>query len=178
MAAVSGRPWPCFKFVGFAQVPRTEQKIATVDLQKVFEKYYKDRSIQRRARSRRPPDMQKERKDMVDTGKRQEGDWQKLVEKAEDQAISADERAKSKKAAEEKFREVKSTEQTIQEYDRTSRREAAGKGTPAPRRHRQRNSQRHWTPKPKPAVTRWCWTSPAKARTWRRSSFIPPASMI
>jgi len=96
-----------------------EQKIATVDLAKVFEKYYKTvRSTA--ALKQEAADMQKERKDMVDAGKKQEDEWHKLIDKAEDQAVSAEERAKSKKAAEAAFREVKSTEQTIQEYDRAS----------------------------------------------------------
>ena len=102
-----------------AAVPASamEQKIATVDLQKVFEKYYKTvRSTQ--ALKEEAADMQKERADMVAAGKKQESEWQKLIDKAEDQAISAEERAKSKKDAEEKFREVKSAEDDIQKYDR------------------------------------------------------------
>jgi Skp family chaperone for outer membrane proteins len=96
-----------------------EQKIATVDLQKVFEKYYKTvRSTL--ALKQEAADMQKERKDMVDAEQKQEGEWQKLIDKAEDQAVSAEERARSKTAAAEKLREVKSSEQTIQEYDRAS----------------------------------------------------------
>ena len=96
-----------------------DQKIATVDLAKVFEKYYKTiRSTQ--ALKQEAADMQKERKDMVDAEQKQENEWQKLIDKAEDQAVSAEERAKSKTAATEKLREVKSAEQTIQEYDRAS----------------------------------------------------------
>ena len=101
-----------------AGVP-AEQRIATVDLAKVFEKYYKTvRSTQ--ALKQEAADMQKERKDMVDAEQKQEGEWQKLIDKAEDQAVSAEERAKSKTAAAEKLREVKSAGQTIQEYDRAS----------------------------------------------------------
>jgi len=96
-----------------------EQKIATVDLAKVFEKYYKTvRSTL--ALKQEASDMQKERKDMVDAEQKQEEEWQKLIDKAEDQAVSAEERAKSKTAATEKLREVKSAGQTIQEYDRAS----------------------------------------------------------
>jgi Skp family chaperone for outer membrane proteins len=95
------------------------QKIATVDLAKVFEKYYKTiRSSS--AIKQEAADMEKERADMIDAGKKTEVEWHKLIEKSEDQAISAEERAKSKKAAEDKFREIKSAEQNIQEYDRTS----------------------------------------------------------
>jgi len=96
-----------------------EQKIATVDLAKVFEKYYKTvRSTL--ALKQEASDMQKERKDMVDAEQKEESEWQKLIDKAEDQALSPEERARSKTAATEKLREVKSAGQTIQEYDRAS----------------------------------------------------------
>jgi Skp family chaperone for outer membrane proteins len=96
-----------------------EQKIGTVDLQKVFEKYYKTVRSQA-ALKQEASDLQKERTDMVDAGKKVEGEWQKLIDRAEDQAVSADERAKAKKSAEEKLRDLKSSEQAIQEYDRAS----------------------------------------------------------
>jgi outer membrane protein len=96
-----------------------EQRIATVNLQKVFDTYYKTvRSTQ--ALQQEATDMEKEHKSMVDAGKKEEADWQKLIEKAEDQAVSAEERAKSKRAAQDKLNEVKNVEQTIQEYDRAA----------------------------------------------------------
>jgi Skp family chaperone for outer membrane proteins len=96
-----------------------EQKIATVDLSKAFDTYYKTVRLNLGFKQE-AADMQKELKDMVDAEKKQEGEWQKLIDKAEDQAVSAEERAKSKKAAEEKYREVKSDEQTIEEYNRAA----------------------------------------------------------
>jgi Skp family chaperone for outer membrane proteins len=110
-----------FSSMGLPAAPGApaEQKIATVDLQKVFEKYYKTiRSTA--ALKQEAADMQKERKDMVEAEQKQEAEWQKLIDKAEDQAVSAEERAKSKTAAAEKLREVKSATQNIQEYDRAS----------------------------------------------------------
>ncbi len=101
-----------------AGVP-AEQKIATVDLAKVFGTYYKTvRSTL--ALKQEASDMQKERKDLVDAEQKQESDWQKLIDKAEDQAVSAEERDKSKKAAQEKYRDIGSAKQTLQEYDRAS----------------------------------------------------------
>jgi Skp family chaperone for outer membrane proteins len=97
----------------------SDQKIATVDLAKVFDKYYKTLRSQT-ALKQEATDMQKEREDMIEAEKKQEDEWQKLVDKAEDQAVSPEERTKSKKAAEDQFREVKSAEQSIQEYDRAS----------------------------------------------------------
>jgi outer membrane protein len=96
-----------------------DQKIATVDLDKVFNQFYKKQRADLKFKQE-AADMDKERKDMVDAGKKQETEWQSLVDKAEDQAASADERAKSKAAAEDMFREVKASEQAIQEYDRAS----------------------------------------------------------
>ncbi len=96
-----------------------EQKIATVNLTNVFDRYYKTvRSSL--AIKQEASEMEKESKDMVDAGKKEESDWQKLIEKSEDQSLSAEERAKAKKAAEDKFREVKRAEQDIQLYNRTS----------------------------------------------------------
>jgi outer membrane protein len=94
-----------------------DQKIATVDLQKVFEKYYK--TIRSTASLKQEAaEMQKERKEIVDAGRAQQTAWQNLIDKAEDQAASAEERARSKKAAEVKLNDVKSAEQTIQAFDR------------------------------------------------------------
>ena len=96
-----------------------DQKIATVDLAKVFESYYKTvRSTE--ALKQEATDMQKERKDMVDVAQKQEGELQKLIDKEQDQAVSAEERAKSKKAAQDKYRELEVAKQNIQEYNRAS----------------------------------------------------------
>jgi Skp family chaperone for outer membrane proteins len=106
-------------FVWFCSPACADQKIATVNLQKAFDAYYKtvrsNLAFQQEA-----SDMEKERKSMVDAGKKEESDWQKLIEKSEDQAVSAAERAKSKKDAQDKLNEVKTAEQSIQEYDRAA----------------------------------------------------------
>ena len=96
-----------------------DQKIATVNLQKVFDTYYKtvrsNSALQQEA-----ADMEKERKSMIDSEKKAETDWQKLIEKAEDQAVSAEERARSKKEAQQKLTEAKSAGEAIQEFDRAA----------------------------------------------------------
>jgi Skp family chaperone for outer membrane proteins len=112
-----------FGLCSFVQTARAadiaQQKIGVVDLQKVFSSYYKtDRSS--KALKQEAAEMEKERKEIVDAGKKQEDEWQKLIDKAEDQAASADERAKNKKAAEEKFRDVKSAGQDVQRFDQAS----------------------------------------------------------
>jgi len=96
-----------------------EQKIGTVDLQKVFDKYYKTvRS--KMALKQEEDDIRKEGTDMADAYKKSSSEWQKLLEKSDDQSLSAEERAKAKKAAQEKYRELESAKQSLQEYDRMS----------------------------------------------------------
>src|SRR5665213_3119438 len=101
---------------GFA----AETKIGYVDLKKAFDKYYK--TVQSNASLKEEAaDMEREGKDMVENGKKQEDEWKRLMDKANDQSLSAEEREKSKKAAEEKLLNVKNTEQAITEYERVSR---------------------------------------------------------
>lgn len=96
-----------------------EQKIGTIDLAKVFEKYYKtvqsNESLKLEA-----SDMEKERKGMVEAQKKREDDWKVLRDKAQDQAVSAEQREQSKKEAEEKFLDLKSGDEAITEYDRVA----------------------------------------------------------
>ncbi len=81
-----------------------DQKIGTVDLKKVFDKYYK--TIQSTAALKlEAADMEKERTQMMDNAERHEDRMaQTLIDKANDQAVSAEEREKSKKAAEREIR--------------------------------------------------------------------------
>lgn len=112
IAAIVSGPIP-------SQAAPADQKIATVDLEKVFDKFYKTERSNIKFKQE-ASEMEKERNDMVDAEKKQEAEWQKLIDKAEDQAASQEERARNKKAAEDKLNEIKSAEQTIQEYDRAS----------------------------------------------------------
>lgn len=108
----------CSLLLAAGSAAAADQKMAVVDLSKVFDRYYKTiRSTQ--YLKQEATEMQKERSQMVDAGKKTQAEWQKLLDKSEDQAFSAEERGRNKKAAEEKFREVKAMEEQIQEYDRS-----------------------------------------------------------
>ncbi|HZM02284.1 MAG TPA: OmpH family outer membrane protein [Candidatus Saccharimonadales bacterium] len=105
----------CLASAAFA----ADQKIATVDLAKVFAKYYK--TIQSNAALKlEASDMEKERKSMVEAQEKRKEDWRVLRDKAQDQAVSAEQREKSKKEAEEKFLDLKSGDDAINEYDRVA----------------------------------------------------------
>src|SRR5262245_51588320 len=76
-----------------------QQKLATVDMRKVFDNYWKrkegDAAIKDRAAT-----MEKDWKAMVADFQKSKEEYQKLLDSASDQAVSADERAKRKKTAE------------------------------------------------------------------------------
>jgi Skp family chaperone for outer membrane proteins len=96
-----------------------DQKVAIVDLGKVFDRYYK--TIQSTASIKmEAADMGKEQKQMVENAERHKDEWQKLIDKANDQAVSSEERDKSKRAAEQKYVELESDKQSITEFNRAA----------------------------------------------------------
>lgn len=100
-------------------VARAEMKIATVDLRKIFDNYYKTKQADEILK-KETDEVQKDRKDMIDKYKGLESDWKKLIDRANDQAISGDERDKAKQQAEKKLLELRETEQAVGDYDRVA----------------------------------------------------------
>jgi outer membrane protein len=100
-------------------VARAEMKIATVDLRKVFDNYYKTKQADEILK-KEAEEVQKDRKDMVDKYKALEGDWRKLVDRANDQAISSEERDKAKQESDKKMVQLHETEQAVTDYDRVA----------------------------------------------------------
>ena len=89
--------------------PKTavEQKIATVDLNKVFTRYYK--TVQSTAAIRAEAD---------DIEKKHKDEWQALIEKANDQAASAEARDRSTKDAKDKYAELEAEDQALTQFAR------------------------------------------------------------
>ena len=104
----------------FATASQAEVKIGTIDLRKVFDGYYKTRQANANLKDE-ATDLEKERKEMVENFKKGEDDYKKLLDKSNDQAISSDERDKSKQSAEKKLLELKELEQTIGTFERGAR---------------------------------------------------------
>ena len=77
-------------------------KIATVDMKKIFELYWKKKQAEA-ALKERGTDMEKELKNMVDDYKRVKEDYQNLMNTASDQAASPEERDRRKKESEDKL---------------------------------------------------------------------------
>ncbi len=105
---------------------QAQPKIATIDLRKVFDNYYKTKQADALLKDE-ASDLEKQRKGMYDDYKKRQEEFNTLNDKANDQAISADERTKNKQAAEKKYVEVRDTEQSITEFERAARTKLAEK---------------------------------------------------
>src|SRR5689334_5290644 len=98
------RPWALLSLVvpllfGGAPAAQAQAKIATVDLRKIFEGYYKTKQADAQLRDR-GTEAEKQYSSMLEDYKKANEDYKKLVESANDQAVSAEERDKRKKSAE------------------------------------------------------------------------------
>ena len=100
---------------GFAQ-----GRIGTVDLRKLFDGYWKTKQADAALRDR-AADLDKEYKGLRDEYTKSKEDLQKLMTSANDQAVSAEERDKRKKAADTKLKELKDTEETIVQFEKQAR---------------------------------------------------------
>ncbi len=94
-----------------------QTKIATVDLKKLFDNYYKTKLAQA-AIQERAAQLDKDDKSMKDDLKKGGDDYQALLEQANDQALSADERDKRKQSAADKLKELQASKAAIDQYER------------------------------------------------------------
>ncbi|MBM3883468.1 MAG: OmpH family outer membrane protein [Verrucomicrobia bacterium] len=99
---------------------QAQPKIATINLKSVFDGYWKTKQADVTIKDRQG-DYEKERTKMVDDYQRANEEYRKLSDSASDQAVSADERDKRKKAAESKLLEIKEIEQSISQFERQFR---------------------------------------------------------
>jgi Skp family chaperone for outer membrane proteins len=94
-------------------------KFATVDLKKLFEKYYKKQQAQAVIDDKKT-DLEKEIKSMLSEYDKTNGVYQKLLGDAQDPILSAEEREKRKKSAEQAFKQLKELEDAIRKFQRTA----------------------------------------------------------
>ena len=99
---------------------KSELRIATVDLKKVFDDYYKtklaDASIKDEASG-----LEKDMKALADDHDRAVSDYKKAIDEANNQAVSAEEREKRKKEAEGKLIKVNDLRQSLEQFRSTAR---------------------------------------------------------
>jgi outer membrane protein len=99
---------------------QAQTKIATVDLKKIFEGYWKTKQADANLKDR-ALDFDKKRKEMLDEYQKLGEDTKKLMDSANDQAVAVTEREKRKQAAEKKVLELKEIEQNIRQFDSSAR---------------------------------------------------------
>ena len=94
-----------------------QSKIATVDMKKLFNGYYKTKMAQN-AMDKDKNDLRKELKDMADGLEKARADYKQLLGQANDQAVTSDERDKRKASAMEKAKDVNSRQVAFEQYQR------------------------------------------------------------
>jgi len=94
-----------------------QTKIATVDMKKLFDNYWKTKQAQIVIQDR-AAQLDKDDKSMKDDLKKGSDEYEKLLQQANDQAISADERDKRKQAADAKLKQLQDSKAAIDQYER------------------------------------------------------------
>jgi Skp family chaperone for outer membrane proteins len=96
------------------------QRVATIDLRKVFDSYWRTKQADTTLKEQ-AAELEKESKTMVDQFRKNEEKYKKLVDGANDQALSQTERDKRKREAENELLGLRDLEAKIKQYDTTSR---------------------------------------------------------
>src|SRR5437870_4869953 len=94
-----------------------EARVATINLQKVFDKYWKTKQAEALLKTR-ADDMEKEHKNMLQDWKKARDDYQGLQANANDQALSIEEREKRKKSVEDKLKYLRDPEDATVQYEK------------------------------------------------------------
>jgi outer membrane protein len=102
----------CLSVPAFAQ-----SKVATVDMRKLFSGYYKTKIAEGILDSKKT-DLRKEIKDMADGLDKAQADYKQLLEDANDQAISAEERTRRNQAAADKLKEMNNSKAALDQFNR------------------------------------------------------------
>lgn len=101
--------------VCFGGMAMAQTKVATVDLVKLFDNYWKTKQADVALKDLEA-ELKKELQALRESHKKLTEDYQKLLAEANDQAVSTEERDRRKKAAESKLRDIKESEDTIKGY--------------------------------------------------------------
>ncbi len=108
--------------LGFLATPvlQAQGKIATIDLQRVFDNYWKTKQISENLQNQ-GKEYQTQREKLVKQYQEINETYRSMRESATDQAASASEREKRGKEADAKLAAIKALEKDIADYDNTTR---------------------------------------------------------
>jgi Skp family chaperone for outer membrane proteins len=97
--------------------PAPPDKIGTVDLRKLFDGYWKTKQAQATLNARKA-ELDADDKTMREGMKKGSDEYQKLLEQANDQAISGEERDRRKQAAAEKLKQLQESKNALDTFER------------------------------------------------------------
>jgi outer membrane protein len=103
-----------------------QTKVASVDMKKLFDGYWKTKQSQAILESSKA-ELRKEIKDMADGLEKTQTEYKQLLDQANDQAISADERDKRKQAAGDKAKELNNSKAALEQFQRQAEAQLADK---------------------------------------------------
>lgn len=107
-----------FALLGLLGAPAFAQtKIATVDMQKIFNGYYKTKLANAQL-EKRQSDLRKDLKDMADGIDKAEAAYKQALEQADDLAISNEERDKRRQAASDLLKDLDDRKTAAEQYQR------------------------------------------------------------
>ena len=105
---------------GFAGIgAQAQTRIATIDGKKLVNGFWKTKEAMAALKDRKD-DLIKELKGLSEDIKKGEDEYKKLIEDANDQAVSPEERDKRKKAAETKLKTISELKDRAREFDRNA----------------------------------------------------------
>ena len=94
-----------------------QSKVASVDMKKLFDGYWKTKQAQSSLENRKA-ELRKEIKDMAEGLDKAQTEYKQLLDQANDQAISADERDKRKQATADKAKELNASKAALDQFQR------------------------------------------------------------
>jgi len=97
-----------------------QTKIGTVSLKKIFEGYWKTKQAESQLKER-GAEFDKQNAEMVTDYKAKGEEYKKVLDSANDQTVTVEEREKRKKAAESKLLEIKEIETNMSQFERSAR---------------------------------------------------------
>ena len=97
-----------------------ENGIGTVDFLKVFNHYWRTKQADAALEDRRA-DLEKDQKTLLEAWQKAKDEYQTLIKDANNETLSVQEREKRRKAAEDKFKQIKDSEDAITQHERQAR---------------------------------------------------------
>ena len=95
---------------------QAQGKIATVDMKKIFDRYWKKKAAEDRLKEQQT-NMEKEEKSMKDEFNQLKEEYNTINNSTADSNISPDERDKRKKLADDKMKKMKDLDDAFKQYD-------------------------------------------------------------